>query len=118
MVDQALAAHHPLSPPEDQDPGLETPVAALWATATATSRSGSPPDRGAYAADMLARLARESPDAAGSPGGTPSRTPLLSTRDAEVVADLLDELAGVHPHEELGQLAGSLSAQLWQRLAR
>jgi hypothetical protein len=67
---------------------------------------------------MLARLAREGPVAAGSPGGTPSRTPLLSTEEAEVVADLLDELAGVHPHEDLGQLAGSLSARLWQRLAR
>jgi hypothetical protein len=122
VVDQLLSAHHPPSkerPRPEAPPAARRPTATATATATAeNSHGGRRLDRGAYAADMLARLACEGPDAAGSPGGAPSQTPLLSTREAEVVADLLDGLAGVHPDEDLGQLARSLSARLWERLAR
>lgn len=118
VVDQLWPAHDPVVPFVDDGAGTERPVAALRPTATARDpRTGSPLDRCAHTAEMLARLARESLDAAAPPGGAPSRSVSLSAMETEVVAELLDELAGVYPHEELGQLAGSLSARLWERLS-
>ena len=102
------------------DPGGPEPDRpATTSHPTATARDGAtgrPLDRRAYAGEMLGRLARESLAAIDTATGEPARTAGLSSAEAEVVAELLDELAGVYPAEELGQLAGSLSARLWQRV--
>ncbi len=118
MTDQLLAASS--ARPRLYDDGTVGDTdSGQRPTATARDpRSGRPLDRCVYTADMLARLARESLDAARSSTRTPPRTAALSQVEAEIIAELLDELAGVYPTEELGQLAGTLSARLRDRLAR
>jgi hypothetical protein len=45
-----------------------------------------------------------------------SRLPLLAAHEAQVVGTLLDELAGVYPGEEMGQLTRSMAVRLYDRL--
>ena len=47
------------------------------------------------------------------PAGSP---PMLTRAQADVVARLLDELAGVYKDEDLGKLAGELSRMLDSKL--
>jgi len=44
-----------------------------------------------------------------------ARRPLLSEPEALAVAALLDELAGVYPDEDLGQLAREMAVRLYDR---
>lgn len=112
MVDRSLLTHDSVSTPEVDDGPWFAP---LRPTATARDAgSGLPLDRCAFAMQLVARLARESLDA----DGAPTRSEFLTAAEAETVAELLDELAGVFPGEELGQLAGTLSARMWERLPR
>jgi len=105
-----------LDPDRATGPAHGLPVGGLTATAR-DADSGRGLDRCAYALDMLTRLARETLDAEalGRGAGEPTRV-VLSSVEAQVVAQLLDELAGVYPGELLAQLAGSLSARLWERV--
>lgn len=73
-------------------------------TATIRDRSGNPLNRDEYAARLRTQL--DEPD-------LPLwHQPLLTAAQAEVVARLLDELAGVYRGEELGTLARELSMLL------
>ena len=78
-------------------------------------RSSAPvgPDAGA----LVARLAVESLAALAASDDEPARIPVLSEAEAEVVAELLDELAARCAGEDLGQLAWTLSARLPERAA-
>ena len=113
-MEQLLTADDAVRAPRDLE--SSTPPVPLRPTATARdSRSGLALDRCAYTTDMVSRLARESLEWAESAADEPPRTGVLSPVEVEVVAELLDELAGVYPGEVMGQLAGSLSARLWER---
>ena len=81
-------------------------------------RTGTGPDHDTTALDMLTRLARETLDAEalGDGSGEPARVAVLSSVEAQVVAQMLDLLSGLYPGELLAQLAGSLSVRLWERL--
>ncbi len=79
-------------------------VVAPRPTATARDRGGNPLNRDDYAARLLAQLVE---DSAGT--GAP---PSLTTAQAQVVARLLDELAGVYRGEDLGALARQMSELL------
>ncbi len=117
MSDQMLVTPSgTLDPDRATGPAHGLPVGGLTATAR-DADSGRGLDRCAYALDMLTRLARETLDAEalGRGAGEPTRV-VLSSVEAQVVAQLLDELAGVYPGELLAQLAGSLSARLWERV--
>jgi hypothetical protein len=70
-------------------------------TATARDRAGNPMNRDEYAVNLRARLAEVGPIAAGHR--------MLTGAEADVVARLLDELAGVYRGEQLGALAHELS---------
>ncbi len=61
-----------------------------------------------YVAQLRARLGEDS-----QPTGS---SPVLTRAQADVVARLLDELAGVYRDEDLGQLAGELSRMLDSKL--
>ena len=77
-------------------------------TATARDRAGDPLNRDDYAAHLRAQL---------DEGSLATRSfPLLTYRQADVVARLLDELAGVYRGEELGTLAGALSQMIDSQL--
>ncbi len=85
-------------------PGAKTPRP----TATARDRAGNPLDRDDYAAHLRAQLGE---------GSLPSGSlPLLTRAEADVVARLLDELAGVYLGEELGTLARALSQTIDSQL--
>ncbi len=80
------------------------PADILFALPTVTIRDrvGNPLNRDEYAAYLRARLAEGGPIAAAHR--------MLTAAEAEVVARLLDELAGVYRGEQLGALARELSA--------
>jgi hypothetical protein len=67
-------------------------------------RSGDPLDRDEYAAQLRHRLAARSPAL--------ESAPIVTAAQAEVVARLLDELAGVYRGEDLGALAQELAKLL------
>jgi len=71
-------------------------------------RAGNPVNRDDYAAQLRAQFG-EGSQATGSP-------PVLTRAQADVVARLLDELAGVYRGEDLGTLAGELSQMLDSQL--
>ena len=73
-------------------------------TATRRDQSGNPLNRDEYAARLRAQL--------GQPGRPLRQPPLLTVAQADVVARLLDELAGIYRGEELGTLARELSMLL------
>ena len=88
-----------------------TPVPGAVAprpTAAARDRAGNPLNRDDYAAHLRAQLGEGSPTT-GSP-------PLMTRGQADVIARLLDELAGVYRGEDLGTLAGALSQMIDSRL--
>jgi hypothetical protein len=120
VTDQLLAApNEPLESVHGRDDGaLNRPAGdpGSEGQSAIVADAGEPQvRRSAHAAELLRRLAGESLDAAQSPAGEPVRVAVLSSVEAQVVAELLDELAGVYPDELLGQLAGSLSGRLWDR---
>jgi hypothetical protein len=78
-------------------------------TATARDRAGNPLDRDEYAARLRAQLGEGSSTTKSSP-------PVLTHGQAEAIARLLDELAGVYRSEDLGTLAGELSQMIDSRL--
>ena len=73
-------------------------------TATIRDPSGNPLNRDEYAARLRAQL--------GQPDRPMRHPPLLTAAQADVVARLLDELAGVYRGENLGTLARELSMLL------
>jgi hypothetical protein len=90
--------------PEHAQFSTRPPVdsAVALPTATVRDRAGNPLNRDEYAAQLRARLAGGGPTAGGHR--------MLTLAEAEVVARLLDELAGVYRREKLGALARELSA--------
>lgn len=79
-------------------------------TATIRDRAGNPLNRDEYAARLRAQLGQNDP-AIGYP-------PVLTAAQAEVMARLLDELAGVYRGENLGTLAHELSTLLVSQINR
>jgi hypothetical protein len=77
-------------------------------TATARDRAGNPLNRDDYAAHLRAQLHEDKPTTASSP--------VLTHGQAEVIARLLDELAGVYRGEDLGTLADVLSQMIDSQL--
>ena len=107
-----------------QDPGRDTDycpdhaefstrpsvdVVLTLPTATIRDRVGNPLNRDEYAAHLRSRLAEGGPIVGGHR--------LLTAAEADVVARLLDELAGVYRGEQLGALARELSVLVGGRLA-
>jgi hypothetical protein len=86
---------------------LSTPSAAEVVpprpTAAIRDHAGNPLNRDEYAARLRARLIESDPL---------GPRPVLTAAQAEVVARLLDELAGVYTGERLGALARELSVLL------
>lgn len=78
-------------------------------TATARDHAGNPLNRDDYTAELRSHLAAD-----GSPAVRP---PALTVGQVEVVARLLDELAGVYLGEDLGTLAREMSSLLDDRRA-
>ena len=76
-------------------------------TAAARDRAGNPLNRDDYAAHLRAQLSEGSP--------TTGSSPVLTHGQADVIARLLDELAGVYRGEDLGTLAGALSQMIDSR---
>ncbi len=88
-----------------------TPAAGAGAprpTATARDREGNPLNRDDYAAHLRAQLDEVSP--------TTGSSPVLTHGQADVIARLLAELAGVYRGENLGTLAGALSRMIDSQL--
>jgi hypothetical protein len=79
-------------------------VAPPRPTATIRDRAGNPLNRDEYAARLRVQITE-----GGRPAGQP---PMLTAAQAEVVARLLDELAGVYRGENLGTLARELAILL------
>jgi hypothetical protein len=79
-------------------------VAPPRPTATIRDRAGNPLNRDEYAARLRVQINK-----GGRPVGQP---PMLTAAQAEVVARLLDELAGVYRGEDLGALARELALLL------
>lgn len=79
-------------------------VVAPRPTATVRDRAGNPLNRDDYAAQLRARL--------GEGSKTTGSHRVLKQAQADVVARLLDELAGVYRGEDLGALARELSRLL------
>jgi hypothetical protein len=79
-------------------------VVAPRPTATARDQAGNPLNRDDYAAQLREQLGKDSP-------GTGSHN-VPTGAQANVVARLLDELAGVYRGEDLGELARELSQML------
>ncbi|HET6729295.1 MAG TPA: hypothetical protein VFG96_07730 [Jiangellaceae bacterium] len=73
-------------------------------SATVRDRAGNPINRDDYVARLRARLVEDSQ--------TMASPPVLTRAQADVVARLLDELAGVYRGEDLGTLAGEMSQVL------
>lgn len=71
-------------------------------------RAGNPVNRDDYVAQLRAQLREDS-----QPTGSP---PVLTRAQADIVARLLDELAGVYRGEDLGRLAAEMSRLLDSRL--
>lgn len=84
------------------DSGVKRP------TANITNERGRPIERGVYAEVEREKLERHT-------GGDELR-PFLTFDEAEVAADLLEELGGVYRGEELGALADELAHRLCRRL--
>ena len=82
-----------------------TPPARV--TATIRDTDNRPISRDDYASHLEARAEL---------GRTEARLALLSEDEAQAVAALLDELAGVYRGEALGQLARSLAVRVYDRL--
>jgi hypothetical protein len=79
-------------------------VAPPRPTAAIRDRAGHPLNRDEYAERLRARITE---------GGRPAgHLPVLTAAQAEVVARLLDELAGVYRGESLGTLARELAVLL------
>jgi hypothetical protein len=77
-------------------------------TAAARDQAGNPLNRDDYAAHLRSQLGAVSP--------TTDPSSVLTRAQADVVARLLDELAGVYRGEDLGTLAGVLSRMIDSRL--
>ena len=73
-------------------------------TATRRDQSGNPRNRDEYAARLRAQL--------GQPGRPMRQPPLLTVAQADVVARLLDELAGIYARRGAGHSARELSMLL------
>jgi hypothetical protein len=80
-------------------------------TATVRDRAGQPVNRDDYAARLRARLDDSSPTTTIVPRA-------LTPAQAQVVARLLDELAGVYQGEDLATLAAELSQLLDRQYGR
>lgn len=76
-------------------------------TAMVRGLGGRPLDRDEYAR----HLAGEAPATAWE-----RRVPILSVQEAQAVAALLDELAGVYREEDLGHFARELAVRIYDRL--
>jgi hypothetical protein len=76
-------------------------VVVTLPTATIRNQAGDPLNRDEYSVQLRTRLAEGGPTAEGHR--------MLTAAEAEVVARLLDELAGVYRGEKLGALARELS---------
>jgi len=88
------------------------PALVAKPTATVRDQATGPLERELLAGKMRARLdVGRDRRSAGLPDAI-----RLRTVEVEVIADLLDELAGVYAGEGLGQLARELSVRLWARL--
>jgi hypothetical protein len=89
--------------PDHAELSTRPPVDVLYTlpTATVRDRVGNPLNRDEYAAQLRTRLAEAGPTAGGHR--------MLTAAEADVVARLLDELAGVYRGEKLGALARELS---------
>ena len=96
--------HAELSTPSDHG------VVAPRPTATALDGAGNPLNRDDYAAQLRAQLGEDS-------RGTGSHG-VSTGAQANVVARLLDELAGVYRGEDLGELAREMSQLLETRLRK
>jgi hypothetical protein len=98
--------------PDHAEFSSRPPVDVVVALPTATVRDGvgDPLNRDVYAVQLRARLAEGGPTAAGHR--------MLTAAEADVVARLLDELAGVYRGEKLGALARELSTLLTTTLVR
>lgn len=79
-------------------------------TATSRDRAGNPLNRDDHAAQLRGRLSEGSP--------TTGSSPALTHAQADVIARLLDELAGVYRGEDLGTLAGALSQMIDSQLGK
>jgi hypothetical protein len=105
--DQAVGWTHDPSRGTDYCPAhaefsVRPPVDVVYTLpmATVRDRAGNPLDRDEFAVSLRARLAE---------GGSAGGHRMLTTAEADVVARLLDELAGVYRGEKLGALARELS---------
>ena len=87
------------------DPGEMSAPARV--TASVRGVDGRPLSRDDYAAHLQARAEL---------GRGEQRRPLLGDEEAQAVAALLDELAGVYRGEDLGRLARELAVILYDRL--
>jgi len=77
-------------------------------TATARDRADNPLNRDDYAAQLRAQLGEHMP--------TTESSLVLTHGQAEAIARLLDELAGVYRGEDLGTLAGELAEMIDSQL--
>ena len=90
--------------PEHAEFSTVSDVAPPRPTAAIRDRAGNPLNRDEYAARLRAQITQ---------GGRPAgHQPVLTAAQAEVVARLLDELAGVYRGESLGTLAHELAILL------
>src|SRR6266508_3051985 len=115
----AMATSSPARPPSPRSPNCSTsphpadshetsmPDTTARPTATVQNLEGQPLDRNAYAADLRGRT---DTDRLGP------RLELLREGEATAVAALFDELAGVYPGEDLGELARELAVRIYDRL--
>src|SRR6266511_4453923 len=113
------ATSSPARPPSPRSPNCSTsphpadshetslPDTTARPTATVQNLEGQPLDRNAYAADLRGRT---DTDRLGP------RLELLREGEATAVAALFDELAGVYPGEDLGELARELAVRIYDRL--
>jgi hypothetical protein len=92
--------------PDHAELSTRPPVDVVVAlpTATVRDRVGDPLNRDVYAAQLRTRLAEGGPTAGGHR--------MLTEAEADVVARLLDELAGVYRGDKLGALARDQAALL------
>lgn len=69
------------------------------------------PDGGPISRDDYEQMLRKRLE-----GGDGERLPLLDREEGQVVAALLDELAALFPHEDLGRLAREQAVRIYDRL--
>src|SRR6266508_2928113 len=115
----AMDTSSPARPPSPRSPNCSTsphpadshetsmPDTTARPTATVQNLEGQPLDRNAYAADLRGHT---DTDRLGP------RLELLREGEATAVAALFDELAGVYPGEDLGELARELAVRIYDRL--